>query len=152
LSERARSRLALENDDRGFAAIDLLPTCLATGVPLVLDAHHHHVLPGDLSIEDATDWALASWEDREPYFHVSSPRAGWDGGDPRPHADFVDPEDVPAYWLELDRALTVDVEAKAKERAVVALQRAHQTVERSAALELEIANEHDASPLPDGCY
>ena len=121
LSERVRSRLALENDDRCHAVIDLLAACLATDVPLVLDAHHHRVLSGDLSLEEATDWAIATWGDREPYFHLSSPRAGWGSGDPRPHADFIDASDVPSYWIELGVPMTVDVEAKAKERAVVAV-------------------------------
>ena len=123
LSGRARSRLALENDDRCHSAIDLLPACLAANVPLVLDAHHHRILPGDLSLDVATDWAVATWDDREPYFHLSSPRDGWNGGDPRPHADFIDEDDVPPYWLELGIPLTVDVEAKARERAVLALAR-----------------------------
>ena len=124
LSPRARARLALENDDRCHGVIDLLPACLAAGVPLVLDAHHHRVLPRDLTIEEATDWAVATWEDREPYFHLSSPRSGWTGGDPRPHADFIDVDDVPMYWVKLGVPLTVDVEAKAKERAVLDVMRA----------------------------
>lgn len=123
LSPRARSRLALENDDRCFPFIELLPASLATGVPLILDAHHHRVLHANLSIEEATDWALASWDSREPYFHLSSPREGWHGGDPRPHADYVDAADIPDYWLALGRPLSVDVEAKARERAVLRLQR-----------------------------
>jgi UV DNA damage endonuclease len=122
LSARVRSRLALENDDRCHGVIDLLPACLAADLPLVLDAHHHRVLPRDLSLEEATDWAVATWGDREPYFHLSSPRAGWTGSDPRPHADFIDAADVPAYWRGLGIPLTVDVEAKAKERAVIAIQ------------------------------
>lgn len=121
LTPRARSRLALENDDRSFAAVDLLPLSLATGVPLILDAHHHRVLDGGLSIEEATAWAVATWGDREPYFHISSPRNGWKSGDPRPHADFVEPGDVPRCWLELRDTITVDVEAKAKERAILLL-------------------------------
>ena len=119
LSEKVRSRLALENDDRCFPLVELLPVSLATGIPLVLDAHHHRVVDGGLTIEEATDWALATWHDREPYFHISSPKAGWSGGDPRPHADFIDADDVPRYWLEQGAPLTVDVEAKAKERAVL---------------------------------
>jgi UV DNA damage endonuclease len=121
LSGRVRSRLALENDDRCFPLIELLPVSIATGVPLVLDAHHHRVLDGGLTLEDATAWALATWGDREPYFHLSSPKAGWGGGDPRPHADYIDPRDIPGSWLALQRPLTVDVEAKAKERAVLRL-------------------------------
>jgi UV DNA damage endonuclease len=123
LSVRAQIRLALENDDRCFSAVDLLPICLATGVPLVLDAHHHRVITGGLSIEEATDWALATWGDREPYFHISSPRDGWTSGDPRPHADYLDPADIPDYWRAIPK-LTVDVEAKAKERAVLAIRSA----------------------------
>lgn len=123
LTPRTRTRLALENDDRCFSAIELLPACLAADVPLVLDAHHHRVLDGGLSIDDATDWALATWGEREPHFHVSSPRAGWGSEDPRPHADYIEPDDVPAYWIALGDRLTVDVEAKAKERAILAIRR-----------------------------
>jgi UV DNA damage endonuclease len=123
LSPAVRSRLALENDDRCFPLVELLPVSLATGVPLVLDAHHHRVIDGALTLEEATDWALATWDGREPYFHISSPKLGWNGGDHRPHADYVDARDVPRYWLELATTITVDVEAKAKERAVLRLLR-----------------------------
>lgn len=118
LDPLARSMVALENDDRTYAASDLLPVCLQTGVPLVLDAHHHRVLPGELTLEEATLWAVASWGDRVPYFHISSPREGWESRDPRPHHDYIDPDDIPAEWLALP-ALRVDVEAKAKESAVL---------------------------------
>lgn len=124
LSPRARSLLALENDDRSFPVVELLAVCLATGIPLVLDAHHHRVLPGGLTLEEATDWALATWDGREPHFHLSSPRAGWEAGDPRPHADLIDPDDVPRYWIDSGVPLTIDLEAKAKERAIVALREA----------------------------
>jgi UV DNA damage endonuclease len=124
LSPRVRARLALENDDRCHSVIGLLPACLAADVPLVLDAHHHRVLPGGLSLPEATDWAIATWSDREPYFHLSSPRAGWAGSDPRPHADFIDVNDIPSCWLDLGIPLTIDVEAKARERAVVEVRNA----------------------------
>jgi UV DNA damage endonuclease len=119
LSPRARSRLALENDDRLFAPADLLPLCRQIGVPLVYDAHHHRCRPDGLAVAEATAAAAATWAAREPYFHISSPRAGWGGGDPRPHADFVNPTDVPPEWRTM--RLSVDVEAKAKERAVLQL-------------------------------
>lgn len=121
LSPRVRERLALENDDRCYSVADLLPACLTTGLPLVLDAHHHRVLDGELSLEEATVWAMATWGDREPHFHLSSPRSQWAGGDPRPHADYIDPADVPGAWLDLGVPLTVDIEAKGKERAIIAL-------------------------------
>ena len=56
---------------------------------------------------------------REQYCHVSSPKNGWGQGDPKPHADFVDPKDFPTCWV--DRDMTVDIEAKAKELAVTRL-------------------------------
>jgi len=119
LSAPARSRLTLENDDRLFAPADLLPLCERLNVPLVYDVHHHRCKGDGLSVAEATMRAAATWGEREPYFHISSPREGWDGGDPRPHADYIDPADVPRTWLTMKA--TVDVEAKAKERAVVAL-------------------------------
>jgi UV DNA damage endonuclease len=119
LSGRARARLALENDDRMFAPADLLPLCERLGIPFVYDVHHHRCNGDGLSERAVTTRAVASWGGRQPHFHISSPRAGWQGGDPRPHADYIDPADVPKPWVTMD--LTVDVEAKAKERAVVAL-------------------------------
>jgi UV DNA damage endonuclease len=119
LSRRARGRLALENDDRIFAPADLLPLCERLAIPFVYDVHHHRCNGDGLSERAVTARAVATWSGRQPYFHISSPREGWHGGDPRPHADYIDPADVPKGWISLD--LSVDVEAKAKERAVLAL-------------------------------
>jgi len=119
LSRRARGRLALENDDRIFAPADLLPLCERLAIPFVYDVHHHRCNGDGLSERAVTARAIATWGERQPYFHISSPREGWHGGDPRPHADYIDPADVPKAWISLD--LSVDVEAKAKERAVLAL-------------------------------
>jgi len=123
LSDGIRRRLTLENDDRVYRPVDLLPVCRDTGVPLVYDVHHHRVLPDGLSVEQATRAALATWR-REPLFHVSSPIDGWRGKDPNRHHDFITPADVPACWLALRRSITVEVEAKAKELAVLRLRRA----------------------------
>jgi UV DNA damage endonuclease len=118
LSPRARDRLALENDDRSFTPGSLLPLCQRSGVPLVYDVHHHRCLPDGLSIEKATDLAFGTWGDREPYAHLSSPQGGWTGTNLRAHADYIDPADFPEVWR--GRTMTIDVEAKAKERAVLA--------------------------------
>jgi UV DNA damage endonuclease len=90
-------------------------------VPLVYDVHHHRCNPDGLSEEEATLEATRTWGDREPWVHLSSPKAGWSGGDPRPHADYIDPSDLPACWV--GRSMTIDVEAKAKELAVLRLQK-----------------------------
>ena len=119
LSSEARSRLAIENDDRSFAPRDLAPMCARTGVPMIYDAHHHRCHGDGLTVDEATALALATWGTREPWFHLSSPRDGWDARNPRPHGDYVDPADFPDAWRRL-RA-TVDIEAKDKERAVLRL-------------------------------
>jgi UV DNA damage endonuclease len=121
LSSRVRQRLTVENDDTSFTVRDLLPLCSDLHLPLVYDVHHHRCLPDGLSEEEATRLTAATWTrlNREPYFHLSSPRYGWGSGTPRPHADYIDPADFPRCWRDL--AATVDVEAKAKELAVLRL-------------------------------
>jgi UV DNA damage endonuclease len=121
LSMAARSRLVLENDDRIYTVEDLLPLCEQLELPLIYDVHHHRCNPDRLSIEQATELAAQTWRGREPWVHLSSPALGWKGSDPRPHADYIDPKDVPRSWL--DRNVTIDVEAKAKELAVLRLLR-----------------------------
>lgn len=119
LSPRAKSRVVLENDDRVYTVEDLLPTCERLSVPLIYDVHHHRCNPDSLSIDRATELATATWHGREPWMHLSSPAEGWRGRNPGPHADYIDLHDLPEQWR--DRNLTVDVEAKAKERAVIKL-------------------------------
>jgi UV DNA damage endonuclease len=118
LSDRVRSRLTVENDDKTYTPADLLPLCRSTGVPLVYDVHHHRCCPDDLTIEQATESALATWT-REPLFHISSPLDGWEGPKPERHHDYINVEDLPPSWL--DKKVTVEVEAKAKELAVLKL-------------------------------
>jgi UV DNA damage endonuclease len=121
LPEGVRKRLTVENDDTSYTVRDLLPLCQEIGIPLVYDIHHHRCLPDGLSEPEATRLAAATWEraGREPYFHLSSPRHGWGSGKPRPHADYIDPADFPACWRGL--SATIDIEAKAKELAVLRL-------------------------------
>jgi UV DNA damage endonuclease len=118
LSPRVRSRLTVENDDKIFTPADLLPVSRTTGIPLVYDVHHHRCNPDGLSIDEATELAIATWN-REPMFHISSPLDGWDGTKPERHHDFIDVDDFPLSWQNLQ--ITVEVEAKAKEAAVAKL-------------------------------
>jgi UV DNA damage endonuclease len=120
LPQEVRSRLALENDDRVYTPSDLLPVCTATNTPLVYDVHHHRCLADGLSVEKATALAVPTWPG-EPVFHLSSPLNGWEGKAPNKHHDYIDPRDFPECWLSLD--LTVEIEAKAKELAVLRLKR-----------------------------
>ncbi|MCC6358955.1 MAG: UV DNA damage repair endonuclease UvsE [Phycisphaerales bacterium] len=121
LPSAVRSRIALENDDRVFSPADLLPLCEAEDIPFVYDVHHHRCLPDGLSVTETTRRALSAWS-REPLFHLSSPAGGWRAVDPRVHADFINPRDFPRAWRDL--AITVEIEARAKETAVLRLKQA----------------------------
>lgn len=118
VSARVRDRLTVENDDTTYTVADLLPVCRSAAIPLVYDVHHHRCLPDGLTIEEATRLARETWH-REPLFHVSSPQEGWSGPRPQRHHDFIDLADFPEIWR--NEALTVEVEARAKEVAVAML-------------------------------
>ncbi len=120
LPQAIRNRLTLENDDQSYSVADLLPLCDKLSVPLVYDVHHHRCNPDGLSVAAATSACLQSWQrvGREAHLHISSPKYGW-GEEPKPHADFIDRADFPDEWLDL--SATIDVEAKAKEPAVLRL-------------------------------
>lgn len=115
LSHRARNLLTIENDDTVYSPSDLLPVCEALGIPLVYDVHHHRVLSDELLIEECTEMAIRTWN-REPMFHVSSPLNGWGEVNESRHHDYINVVDFPRVWM--DKTLTVEVEAKAKEMAV----------------------------------
>jgi len=120
LPEAVRLRLTLENDDRVYTPEDLLPVCRDMGIPLVYDVHHHRCLPDGSSVEATTELAISTWN-REPLFHLSSPKYGWESGKPGNHHDYIDADDFPVCWTNLD--ITVEVEAKAKELAVLKLKK-----------------------------
>jgi UV DNA damage endonuclease len=120
LSARAQRLLTVENDDRIYSPQDLLPLCQKLKIPLVYDVHHHRCLKDSLSEKQAVNEAIKTWN-REPMFHISSPLEGWNGPKPHRHHDFIDADDFPDYWKKLD--VTVEVEAKAKELAVLKLKK-----------------------------
>lgn len=73
-----------------------------------------------MSVEQITRKAVATWN-REPMFHISSPIEGWKGPKPERHHDFIDVEDLSACWQR--KKITVEIEAKAKEVAVLKLKK-----------------------------
>ena len=118
LPDTVRKRLTLENDDKSYSPQDLLPVCRDMDIPLVYDVHHHRCLKDNLSVSDASCLSADTWN-REPLFHISSPINGWQSTDMRKHHDFISTNDFPRIWLSMK--ITIEVEAKAKERAVLKL-------------------------------
>jgi UV DNA damage endonuclease len=73
-----------------------------------------------MSVEDATVAALSTWN-REPLLHISSPLENWCGRKPYRHHDYIHITDVPSCWRTI--TATVEIEAKAKELAVLRLRK-----------------------------
>jgi UV DNA damage endonuclease len=127
LPPTVRKRFAFENDEYSWNVEELLPICEATQTPLIIDVHHHALNPGSLSWREAIDRAMATWPAVwTPKIHFSSPRdpEGGSVAQLRAHHDYIDPaaaRSVFAYCDTQGYAPWVMLEAKAKERAVLAL-------------------------------
>ena len=120
LSENARARLSVENDDRPslYTVTDLVQVHEQTGIPIVFDYFHHSLNPGFQTEEEAFLTAYDTWDVR-PVFHYSDSRQQHE--DPKArreaHADWL--YGVPdTYGKEVD----IVFECKMKEQAVLKLQ------------------------------
>jgi UV DNA damage endonuclease len=113
--------LALENDERVWPVADIVQTARSLGVPAITDAFHHGLNPGSLTLKEALDLSLPTWEVRgaRPKVHLSSQDPEKQAG---AHAYGVDLEDWYALLAALDgRDADVMVEAKGKEQALMSL-------------------------------
>ena len=140
LTERARERLVIENDDRTYSVGDVVALSERTGIKVVWDALHHHCNdPDRLTDSEALGLALATWpDDVVPKIHYSSPRLDVSEKKRkegrrvvrqpvlpqlRAHADLIDPLAFEAFLRGPLSGRDVDVmlEAKAKDLAVIRL-------------------------------
>jgi UV DNA damage endonuclease len=140
LSDRARARLVIENDDRSFGLADVLALARRTGLRVVFDLLHHRCHdPERIPDGEALAAALGTWEPAEtPKVHSSSPRLDVeerrvrvDGRTERrlvlpqlrAHADLIDPIGFERFMLDVagERDFDVMFEAKAKDLAVLTL-------------------------------
>jgi UV DNA damage endonuclease len=137
LSERARERLVVENDDRTFALGDVLELHRRTGVKVVWDILHHHCNdPEGIPDREALELALATWPAGvRPKIHYSTPKTAleerrrkvgrrversWVLPQLRAHADMIDPIGFEQFARETAAGLDLDVmlEAKGKDLAL----------------------------------
>jgi UV DNA damage endonuclease len=157
LSDRARERLVLENDDRSFGLCHVLELHGRTGLKVVWDILHHHCHdPDDIADREALELALSTWpEGVRPKIHYSTPKTAmeerrrrvgrrversWVLPQLRAHADMIDPIAFEHFLRETAAGLEFDVmlEAKAKDLALLRLR--DQLAARGIGL--------DAAPLP----
>ena len=140
LSERARERLVIENDDRTFALGHVLALHERTGLRVVWDILHHHCNdPDGIPDREALEAALATWPAGVvPKIHFSSPKTAmeerkkrvgrrversWVLPQLRAHADMIDPIAFEHFLRDTAAGLELDVmlEAKAKDLALLRL-------------------------------
>jgi UV DNA damage endonuclease len=132
LSQAARARLVVENDDRSFGLRDVLRLARRIGRPVVWDLLHHHCWdPDGIPDREALELALTSWpQGVRAKMHYSSPRTAIEERKGRrvlpplrAHADMVDPIGFEHFLMETARGLDVDVmlEAKGKDLALLRL-------------------------------
>lgn len=123
LPERVRRRIALENCERCYSVKDCLRICNDLDIPLIMDTHHfscYNIIPDNSKIEmtpGLMSSIIKTWTSRglKPYFHISEQGSGRLGH----HSDYV--ESIPQYLLDINIRATLDVEAKAKEKAILHL-------------------------------
>lgn len=119
LSDNARARLVVENDDKesGFSVLQLVEYLHSElSIPVTFDYFHHEFHNHGMSISDAFDMAYATWpDDVTPLFHYSESKALNESVDcnPRAHADYVF-RVIDDFGVDVD----IDLEAKAKELAL----------------------------------
>ncbi len=113
--------LALENDERVWTVVEVVRTASALDIPAITDVFHHDLNPGGLTLKEALDLSLPTWEPRgvRPKLHLSSQDPAKQAG---AHAYSVDSKDWQALLGALDgRDADVMVEAKGKEHALAPL-------------------------------
>ncbi len=110
--------LALENDERVWTVAEVVDASEILGIPTIVDNLHHSLNPGGLTLRQALDLALPTWEPRgsRPKLHFSSQDPA---KRPGAHAFGVEDGDWRALRGALDgRGADVMVEAKGKELAL----------------------------------
>jgi UV DNA damage endonuclease len=140
LSDAARQRIVIENDDRTFALGDVLRLAGRIGRPVVWDILHHHCNdPERIGDREALELALATWPPQvTPKIHFSTPKTSAEEvkrrvgrrverrlvlPQLRAHADLIDPIAFEQFVTETADGVDLDVmlEAKAKDLALLRL-------------------------------
>lgn len=137
LSDSAKNRLVVENDDKAaqYSVADLFKLITAKiGTPITFDFHHHRFNTGGLTEEQALKLAFTTWP-CTPLTHYSSSKKTFEDSTviARSHADYVY-EKINGYDLAFD----IEVEAKAKDQAVLRYREQYNTL-----LENYIPLEHE---------
>jgi UV DNA damage endonuclease len=119
-----KRRLAVENTERNGSVRECLDIAQACKIPLIYDSHHYycycHLHQNKQKvehIEDQMDEIIESWSGKRPLFHTSDQDTSKHIG---AHSQYV--EELCKYQLQCchkyDTDITIEVEGKAKEKAI----------------------------------
>ena len=124
LDDSVKSRLVLENEDKGVWSPDRLYNLIhkEIGIPITYDNLHHRCNPGEWSTSEAFERCYETWHAHSccPLFHFSE---GGANNNPRAHLDFA--TSTPhAFREQFDTSVTRnqpidwDIELKQKDYAI----------------------------------
>lgn len=122
LTDGARNRLTLENDETCYTTAELLSVSRETGVPVVWDSHHHTLNPGGLDESTAARAAAATWGTIKPLQHISNSEEGITENHAiqkrRAHSKLIRYVPPTQLSMMLANEVDVDVESKTKNLAI----------------------------------
>lgn len=137
LNDSVKSRLVLENEDKGVWTPDMLFNLIhsRTGIPITFDNLHHKCNPGAWDTSEAFQRCASTWtsHDVNPLFHYSE---GGANGNPRAHTEFAISTPMTfrekfnnKYTTPLD--IDWDIEIKQKEYAIQNIQQAEDKIKKT---------------------
>lgn len=120
LPDSIKTHLTLENCETAYSVPELKIVSDATGVPIVLDVHHHTFRTGGLDLSEAIHVSTQTWRGLKPLQHLSNSKPDLPEDAPmghkRAHSDWV--RYIPKEQLEILSKVDVEFEFKMKNWAI----------------------------------
>jgi UV DNA damage endonuclease len=119
LSDKIRTRLVIENDDRLYSLRDCLEIHAKTGIPILFDVFHHELNNGGETIKEALELFTKTWRKKDgiPMVDYSSQEMGGKRGS---HAKTIDTEHF-RNFIDRTKDFDFDVMLEIKDKEESAL-------------------------------
>ena len=123
LPEYIKEAIVVENDDKVFNIEDCIYLGNVLNIPVVLDYHHFLCNGTGKDISEYLDDIFATWKDRKPKIHFSSPKSKKEY---RSHHEYINSDDFINFLEKVKRCgrdIDIMIEAKGKDEALFRLVR-----------------------------
>lgn len=135
LPRNVKNRIAIENDEKCYSLRDCLTISEQCNIPVIYDTHHHDCYHNHYNkkaveedIEDMVGEVIDSWKGVKPVFHISEQDTS--NRHVGAHSQYI--ERIPQHLLDIplkyDIPISIEVEAKAKEAAILKLMNKYNTI------------------------